>query len=346
MKRTTQWLGATSSIALVVAGTVPAMAEGTSAGDPITNNVTVSYQVGGVDQTDETDSDSFAVDRKVNVVVEEDGDDTTSVAPGEEQAVLTFDVTNSSNDIVDLDLSADDVSGDLTNIQFYEDDGDGVFDASTDTLVTFLDEMGEDETRKVFVVADIPTDAANGATYDVVLTADAHAGGTASSLGAELTNSATDSVDRNVVDTVLADGAGDTDNAEEGDFSDTDTYVVSAASVAVSKISTVVSDPINGTTDPKAIPGAVIEYCITVSNASGATATGINVNDVLPADVTFDPTDAIFVDGDAACENGTDGTTTSPVTASFNATDGEIDGVLTDIAAGVTRSLYFQVTID
>jgi len=150
MKRTKQLLGATSAIALVGLSSAPAMAEGTTAGDSIVNNVSVSYDVGGVPQTEETASDTFVVDRKVNVVVAEVGGASTSVVPGETQAAITFDVTNSSNDVVDLDLSivqsaTDDF--DISNVQFYLDDGNGVFDAG-DTLVTYLDEMAEDEKHR------------------------------------------------------------------------------------------------------------------------------------------------------------------------------------------------------
>lgn len=340
MKRTKQLLGAVSAVALVGLSSSPAFAAGTTAGDSITNNVSVAYQVGGVDQTEETASDTFVVDRKVDVVVAEVGAASTSVSPGELQAAITFDVTNSSNDVVDLDLSivqstSDDF--DISNVQYYLDDGDGVFDAG-DTLITYLDEMAEDETRTVHVVGDTPISATNGQTADVALIADAHAGGGAAALGAELT--ATAGADTAGIDTVLADGAGDEDVASAGDFSDTDTFVVAGADVVVTKASTVISDPINGTTNPKAIPGATIEYCITVSNAAGAaTATGVNVNDVLPADVTYDAGFGIFVDGDATCTSGVAG-------GSYNAADAEVDGVLSDIAASVTRSLYFRVTID
>ncbi|AWW74472.1 proprotein convertase, P [Erythrobacter sp. KY5] len=38
----------------------------------------------------------------------------------------------------------------------------------------------------------------------------------------------------------------------------------------VSKVSSVIADPVNGTTNPKAIPGATIEYLITVTNTGGS----------------------------------------------------------------------------
>ncbi len=56
--------------------------------------------------------------------------------------------------------------------------------------------------------------------------------------------------------------------------------------LSVTKISSVISDPVNGTTNPKAIPGALVEYLITVSNTGpGATdADSVVVTDDGPAD--------------------------------------------------------------
>jgi uncharacterized repeat protein (TIGR01451 family) len=58
------------------------------------------------------------------------------------------------------------------------------------------------------------------------------------------------------------------------------------AAMSVSKVSSVISDPVNATTNPKAIPGALIEYLITVSNAGpSATDSGtVIVRDDGPAD--------------------------------------------------------------
>lgn len=61
------------------------------------------------------------------------------------------------------------------------------------------------------------------------------------------------------------------------------------ANLTVAKISSVVSDPSNGTTNPKSIPGATMRYCILVTNNGSGTATGINVADPLPPGTTFVP---------------------------------------------------------
>lgn len=55
----------------------------------------------------------------------------------------------------------------------------------------------------------------------------------------------------------------------------------------VSKTSSVISDPVNGTTNPKAIPGALVRYCVTVANAGTVSATTVIATDTLPADVTY-----------------------------------------------------------
>ncbi|KTE38996.1 MULTISPECIES: proprotein convertase P-domain-containing protein [unclassified Sphingopyxis] len=55
------------------------------------------------------------------------------------------------------------------------------------------------------------------------------------------------------------------------------------------KTSSIVSDPTNGTTNPKAIPGAVIRYCLLVTNNGSATATSVAINDAIPATMTYTP---------------------------------------------------------
>lgn len=67
------------------------------------------------------------------------------------------------------------------------------------------------------------------------------------------------------------------------------TFCRPTTNLTIAKTSSVVSDPTNGTADPKAIPGATMRYCILVTNNGSGTATGINVGDPLPATTTFIP---------------------------------------------------------
>ena len=59
-----------------------------------------------------------------------------------------------------------------------------------------------------------------------------------------------------------------------------------STTLSVTKTSSVISDPANGTTNPKAIPGALIEYLITVSNTGSVApdAGSVIVTDDGPAD--------------------------------------------------------------
>lgn len=59
------------------------------------------------------------------------------------------------------------------------------------------------------------------------------------------------------------------------------------ANLLIAKTSSVVSDPVNGTTDPKAIPGATMRYCLLVTNNGSATATSVVIADPLPATTSF-----------------------------------------------------------
>lgn len=66
------------------------------------------------------------------------------------------------------------------------------------------------------------------------------------------------------------------------------TFCNPQVNLTVAKSSTVVSDGINPT-NPKAIPGAVLRYCLLVSNSGSGTATGIAMSDAVPASMTYVP---------------------------------------------------------
>jgi len=88
-------------------------------------------------------------------------------------------------------------------------------------------------------------------------------------------------------------------------------------SLLVSKIAQTISDPVNGGTNPKAIPGAIVEYTLGVSNQGlgSVDADSMVITDPLPADT------ALFVDisvGDPIVF--IDGTTPSGLTYTY-ATD-------------------------
>ena len=64
-------------------------------------------------------------------------------------------------------------------------------------------------------------------------------------------------------------------------------FNVSSAAISFTKLSMPISDPVNGTVNPKAIPGATVQYCLLISNAGPLPAANIVVTDTLPATLTY-----------------------------------------------------------
>lgn len=351
MTRTSRWLGAVSLCVLAGLATTPAHASGVTAGSTITNTATVNYNVGGVAQTQISASDTFTVDRKINVTVTEVGSTTVSVSPGQVAAVTTFSVTNLSNATLDFALTASQQTGgagahsntdnfDMTNMKIYVDtNNNGTFDAG-DTQVTYLDELAADASKTVFVVADVPLGRVTGDVAVDILTATGREGGSAGTQGAALVQ--TTGANTSGMDTVFADGAGATDTARDAAFSAKDDWTVLAAALTVTKVSSIISDPLNGTSNPKMIPGSVVQYCITVKNAAGgAAATNVAVSDLLPTTTTYQSSTGILVNGTvtgSACN--ADGT------AGGAFTSGTVTATIPTVAAGDARTVVFRVTVN
>jgi len=351
MTRASHRLGAASLLVLAALAATPAYAAGTTAGSTITNTVQVNFQVGGVAQPVVSASDTFTVDRKINLTVAEVGSTTTQVSPGQLAAVTTFTVTNLSNATLDFALAAAQQTGgagahsntdnfDVSNVKIYIDtDSSGTFNAG-DTQVTYLDELAADASKTVFVVADIPLGRATNDVAAVTLTATGREGGAAGSMGAALVQTTT--ANTASMDTVFADGAGATDGSRDAAFSAKDDYTILAAALSATKTSRVISDPFNNTTNPKMIPGAVVEYCIAVSNAAGsATATSVALTDVLPTATTYQSSFGILLNGTV-----TSGTCNADGVAGGSFASGTVSGTLASVVAADTRTLVFRVTIN
>jgi hypothetical protein len=318
-KRTVRWLSTVLLFGTLLTMMLPAgaWALGTASGTTISNQATISYQVGTVAQTpiasdgdgdftNGPESTDFLVDRVIDLTVAEANSTYTDVSPAETAQVVTFTVSNTGNAALDFDLSgavnlpdasADPFGGadniEVTIVDVYVDsDSSGPtsggspydsslhsYNAAADTS-DFIDDLPQDQMINVYVVVNIPATAVDGDIAGVILTALAR-----NMDGSALTETA--GADTSGVDTVFGDGAGDTDAARDAQYSDTDAFRVQAASLVVSKNATVVEDPINGATNPKAIPGAYVEYEITISNASGAgdTATSVIFSDDLSTEI-------------------------------------------------------------
>ena len=351
MTRTSKLLGATGSFVLAMTAT-PALADGTTSGTQITNTVTVNFTVGGATQTAVQASDTFTVDRKISLTVAKIGN-TTTVSPNQTNAVTAFTVTNTSNSVLDFALAVAQQTGgagansntdnfDVSNVRIYRDAtgaGAGTFGAE-DTLVTSLDELAADASATVFVVSDIPINRVTGDVAAVTLTATAREGGAAGSLGAAITQ--TTGANTSGVDTVFADGAGATDAARDGAFSAKNDYTVLAAALTVTKASTIISDPFNGTTNPKAVPGAVVQYCIIIRNAAGgAAANSVAISDPLPSATTY-----LSSFGVSANTTVTGSSCNADGNVTGSQASGTVSATIPTLAAGDARGVIFRVTIN
>src|SRR5262245_10560540 len=281
-------------LALTSLGVVQgAYANGTASGTTISNQATVDYSVGGVSQAQITSAAaSFVVDTKIDFNVAEVSLNATQTHPGQTNVVAAFTVTNTGNATQGFVLTVVNETGttkfgqvdnlDVTNLRtFVDSNNDGAYQAGTDTATNINSLVASNSPTlvpvTVFVLADIPAGATNNQYANVRLTA------RATPVGSTTPIAQTAGADTAGVDVVWA------DNARDNSESDVDQYAVSVA-LTLTKTATLISDPFNATTNPKAIPGAVMEYTIVVTNSSTVQdATGVSVADNIPANTTFQP---------------------------------------------------------
>lgn len=357
-------LGVASCAVLAAMAASPAFAAGTAAGDVITNTVTVEYKVGSVSQTAVTATNKITVDRKVNVDVTLVDTAAVSVSPNQTDAITTFTVQNLSNAKFDFALSVAQQSGgtgafsaNTDNINttastiWVETDGVPGFSAG-DTQMSYVDELAADAIKTVYVVSTIPAGAVTNDVATVILTANAFNSGNVGSLGTtEIVGSTGANVDdgqtnpdgtakASNIDTVLADGAGATDSAYQGDDSAKGDYKVLAAAITATKTSKIMSDGINSYPNAKAIPGAIVEYCITVTNSGGAVATNVEVSDPLPATTAPYTTAPYQGDvGNTTCAVRSSGSVAPTVSGQT------VSGTIGTLNAGDTKTVVFYAQI-
>lgn len=350
-------LVASSTVSLAMLCSAPAFAAGTTQGTSITNNVNVNFQVGGVAQTQQSASDVFVVDRKVIFsLAEKAPTGTTSVNPGQTGQITTFVLTNTSNDALGFVVTPSQLANgttaahggtdafNVTNLLVCLDaDANNVCDAAATSTLT-INSLAADANTTILVLGDIPLAATNGQVAGVLLSAEArNSGGSVISVANDGTVNAA-----NTVETIFADSAetvaGGTSAARDGIDIASDDYTVQAAVLSVFKSSRVISDGVSAS-NFKSLPGAVVEYCISVANAAGgATATNVSISDLVPANTTF-VAGSIRINT-AVTNIGTATQTCGTGTAGGTFSSGTVSATLNNIAAGQSQGLAFQATIN
>ena len=291
-----------------------ALAAGTLSGTSIGNLATLNFSVGGTAQpaigstvggntVGAGTPTTFLVDNKVNLSVVESGGAVTSVVPGTVNQVTTFIVTNTGNTAQGYTFVAANQTGgavilgtadsiDVSNFRVFIDaNGNGIYDSGVDTATAILS-LAPDISATVFVLADIPAGATNGQQANITLTATTTTVNTAIAVAQSLV------ADTAGVDIVFADpltielGFVGASPARDGQATARDAYRISSAVISVFKTSALICDPFNGNAFPKNIPGSAVQYAITITNASTATASATlsQITDALAATtLAFDP---------------------------------------------------------
>jgi len=344
------------AVSMILLGFSSAYAAGTASGTQVQNDVTLNYTVGGVSQTAITADDGagFLVDNAVDFTVANNDGAQIVVTPGSTGQITNWTLANTGNAAQYFTLAAINLTG-----------GESVYgnadtaDTSTPYTITYSTDGGTtynpytgafsvpvDTSVLVRVAADIPLSIVNGDVMNIQLEATAtDSGGTAltSTIGPDTIGT---------VDIVLAEGTGITtegNTAFDGQFSAWGGYIAQSAALSVTKTSCIISDPVNGTTNPKRIPGAVLRYQIQVSNTGTSDATSVTVTDLIPSEFGTSAANLdIRTDVCPAISSGVCGTKTGTVETNAGTTGAGTSSVTLDydgVAAGVNNCGYIEVTI-
>jgi len=330
------------------AGTASAI--GTDAGTVISNTATVVFTVNAVVQPAVASTAvDFMVDRRVDLTLTAVPLTYVTVTPNTSGAIL-FNLLNSSNASLNFALTGannavDPFGGvesfDPTTVTGFVDTGIiGTYEPLVDTATT-VDTLIEDATVGVWLVGVIAAGETSGEIAAVTLTATARE--TTANGGGVLVQEAGADVTA-TMQTVFADGAGDTDVVRDRAFSDSGAFLVASADVTIAKTETLISDPINAV-NPRHIPGAVVEYVVTVTNAvtSSLPATSLTISDVIPAGVTFAP-DTYAVGSGIDLDGVPQTNVTGDDDAEFTA--GTVTVTLPTLAPNTSTVITFRVTVN
>lgn len=325
-------------------------------------------------------------------VAAENSPQTATGAGSTTNNVLTFSITNTGNDVqrYSLRLSAAATlynSGtftdefDMGNVTVYVDDDSDLSNGFTGSAISTTadgthlgytpDVNGNNGVIYVHVVGDVPAGRVSGDNAIYALQAVTHQitgrnGGNnaaAASDGGETDESA-ETVNGCATAIVLADNAsnggntftgvsGDlTDTARNGDAYAIGVYIVATASLSMEKSFDVIWDPINLAASPQAIPGARVEYTMTITNNSGTVdSTDLALTDQIPANTDF-YVGSISAPVGATIEYSYDGGSsyeaTAP-TAGTNGADPDVDYIKVsafDLAKSSNVEVKFTVVIE
>lgn len=361
----------------------------TEAGVKVGNTAKVDYKVDDIAQTQESGTADFVVDRLVNLKVTTTDTAEVAVVPDSNHTAdtstskaLRFAIQNLTNSAIGVTLAAanaatstvnpfDAGNDDIFNVgegsgsfRIYLDaDDDNVFEPGADdgASIASIASIARESTVHVWVVADIPAVGGTAPNVhpvndDVALVSLQATAVEPTTLTAITYKASTDANVDNVegqFDSIKGDqtpGVVGGETAYDGVDSAYSAYIIASAHIGVTKKSFVLWDPVNLTTNPKAIPGAKVLYCIEVSNDGSVAAADVTITDDIPGGTTY-IADTVHVneeyDTAMTCNTAaaTAGTALDDVDDSAYSS-GTVTTTVTSLAADKKTSTVFQVTIN
>jgi len=284
-----------------------AMAVGTDVDTAISNTVNVDYEVAGINQTDLTSTVTFVVDRRVDFTLTQLGGALVDVTPGQPLAFFDLLLTNTSNSTLDFSIALNDAIGTVRG-QLVTATMDNIIyavntlvytGAEADPVTTgpsYVDELAEDDAIRIRIWGDAALTLLNGQIDGIEVEVTA---GEPDDIGTE--GSALSYAGPNgdlTVENVAANDAGLGIEVQE------DGFIVVTADLLVTKIYNVIAGDF-GTGMP--IPGATVEYTVTIVNSSAANADIVVFDDTIDTNVTLILDVAAYGGNDIDVDN--DGTT-------------------------------------
>lgn len=355
-----------------------AMAQQTAPGVVVPNTISLTYNTGAGDDVTLTDppSVSFMVDRKIDLLLSTlSAPAEVTVTPGTTQAAIAFRLDNKGNGTQGFILDVGQAGNlDLTAEYAAAPGGLGVddywiFTNTTDNLAAAtgvanfnptaassgnIGDIASDEALYIWIVANVATTTVNGLQDTFTLTA---------TVTDESTTNVADesrSADIAIENVIHADAETessltvDTYDAKTGQDSDQGRFLIDAPIISATKEVAVLDENMpdsnydcaagTGTevvdsTEPAFIPGACVEYTITVTNAetAGASASDVVVSDTVNSNLTIQQVTPFAYTGDDA---GDAATTTEP------SGDPTVTGTIGTLPPGVTATFTIRATIN
>lgn len=307
-----------------------ARSEGTPAGTVIDNVATVNFDLGGVNSTLDSNTVTFMVLERLDVIVTLQSAQVVS-APGAVDRSILFTVTNTGNGTEAFELAIDSLlpGDDFDPVPavpaiYFDTDASGGFSVGDIAYVPGGNDpqLVADESVGILLVNDIPGAVADGELGRSQLTA------------TSITGTGTPGT------TLVGLGDGGLDaivGASGGAASGFGEYIVADVQISLTK-SVVVSDPLGGT-EPTV--GATLTYTVTVEVLNSGTISAGTFSDPIPEFTTFVP-ESIALNGSALTDaNDLDaGEFIANVTPEVVIQLGDltqVDGI---------QTIEFQVTID